>query len=82
MKTDLLFNYLKSRAKIEGVSFELGQNEFFEPYFRCGVRNFFGICIDDNGFLLYDVQEPRSHPGFLAKFIESNKGENGKLLNM
>ena len=76
MKTDLLIKYLKSRAQIEGVPFKLSQKEFFEPYFRKGVRNFFGICVDDNGFLLYDEQEPKSHPGLLASFNISQMKEN------
>jgi len=76
MKTDLLIKYLKGRAQIEGVSFELSQKEFFEPYFRKGVRNFFGICVDDNGFLLYDEQEPKSHPGLLTNFNISQISEN------
>jgi len=76
MKTDLLIKYLKSRAQIEGVSFELGQNEFFEPFFRRGVRKFFGIFVDDNGFLIYDEQEPKSHPGLLANFNISQLSKN------
>ena len=76
MKTDLLIKYLKGRAQIEGVSFELDQKEFFEPYFRKGVRKFFGIYVDDNGFLLHDEQEPKSHPGLLAKFNISQISEN------
>jgi len=76
MKTDLLIKYLKGRAQIEGVSFELDQNEFFEPFFKSGVRKFFGIYVDDNGSLLHDEQEPKSHPGLLANFNISQISEN------
>jgi hypothetical protein len=67
---------MKKRAKIEGVSFELNQKEFFEPYFELGVRKFFGVTMDDNGFLISDEQVPKSHPNLLLNFIESNKSEN------
>lgn len=76
MKTDLVFNYLKSRAKIEGVRFELSQKDFFEPYFNLGVRNFFGVSVDNNGFLISDEQEPKSHPYLLTEFIKSHKSED------
>jgi len=76
MKTDLLIGYLKRRARIEGVAFNLSQKDFFEPYFRMGVRQFFGVSVDDNCFPLNDEQEPKDHPGLLTDFISTNG--NGK----
>ncbi|HNS16415.1 MAG TPA: hypothetical protein PKI34_01170 [Bacteroidales bacterium] len=72
MKTDLVFKYLKWRAQIEGVPFELGQKDFFEPYFKRGVRKFFGVLLDDNGFPINDEQEPKDYPGLLTDFITAN----------
>jgi hypothetical protein len=76
MKTDLLFEYLKRRAQIEGVKFLLNQKDFFEHNFRIGIREFFGVSVDDNGFPINDKQEPKDHPGLLTDFITSyNKGK-------
>ena len=75
MKTDLLFAYMKCRAQIEGVAFELGQKDFFEPYFKLGVRIFFGVSVDDDGVLINDEREPESYPGLLDDFINSYKSE-------
>lgn len=70
MKTDLLFNYIKLRAQIEGVNFDLDQSEFFEYNFNIGVRHFFGVLVDENCHPLYDDQEPKTHPDFLKSYIE------------
>lgn len=69
MKTDLLFQYLKCRAQIEGVEFKLDQTNFFEPNFYKGIRNFFGVLVDDDCFPFFDEQEPNKHIGLLYTFL-------------
>lgn len=77
MKTDLLVEYLKKRAQIEGVCFELSQEDFLEPLFNEGIRNFFGVIVDNDCFPLYDEQEPEDHPGLLENFlIDKNYSSN------
>jgi|ETNmetMinimDraft_23_1059889.scaffolds.fasta_scaffold486274_1 hypothetical protein len=70
MKTDILFGYIKLRAKKEGVEFQLTE-EFFEHNFENGIRNFFGINVDDDGIPFHDEQEPKDHPGLLESHINN-----------
>lgn len=52
-----LSQYMSVRARFENVKWELtGQD--LEPYFENGVRNFFGVSVDDQGNLLSDDQQP------------------------
>lgn len=63
-----LVNYLRKRASIEGVEFEL-EEEFFEVNFNLGVRTFFGVVVDENCNPIFDEQEPKDHPGLLNSFL-------------
>ncbi|MFC2107818.1 hypothetical protein ACFLRY_05745 [Bacteroidota bacterium] len=71
MKTDLLFDYIKLRAQIEGVEFDLPQREFFEHNFDIGIRHFFGVLVDENCYPIKDEQEPKTHPDLLISFIKN-----------
>ena len=52
-----LISYLKKRSVEEGVGFNL-DDEFFNYHFNGGIRTFFGVTIDNNGFPLFDEQQP------------------------
>lgn len=57
MKTTQLVNYMKKRSKIENQIWDLPK-EFLESHFHIGLRNFFGVELDNNGNLLWDAQQP------------------------
>ena len=61
-----LISYLKKRSVVEGVEFNL-DDEFFINYFNGGIRRFFGVTIDNNGFPLSDEQQPTD--SFYEKFL-------------
>jgi hypothetical protein len=63
---DILYDYMKLRAHQEGVVFEL-DIEFFESGFKKGIRNFFGVQLNNIGFPIWDDQEPEK--GYLNNFI-------------
>ena len=63
---DILFDYLMMRAAYEGVDFKL-DIDFFESGFNSGIRNFFGVQVNNIGFPIWDDQE--SEKGFLNNFI-------------
>lgn len=63
---DILFDYLMMRANYEGVDFKL-DIDFFESAFNSGIRNFFGVQVNNIGFPIWDDQEPEK--GFLNNFI-------------
>lgn len=66
-----IMTYMKTRSEFEDVNFDL-TFDWFSHQFDKGVRNFFGVEIDDHGNLLNDDQEPEK--GFLKKvkrFIET-----------
>ena len=52
-----LTQYMKARAKFENVEWLLTEDNL-SPYYDKGVRNFFGVEIDDEGTLLEDQQQP------------------------
>lgn len=52
-----LVEYMKCRAKFEKAKWELTEDDLF-VYFRQGVRNFFGVVVDDNGELVEDQEQP------------------------
>jgi hypothetical protein len=52
-----LISYLKLRSKVEGVGFKLN-DKFFIDNFNYGLRIFFGVTVDENGFPLFDEQQP------------------------
>lgn len=60
--------YLKDRALVEKVSFELTQ-KFFEEAIPL-YNSFFGIYLDEKGNLLRDRQEPTK--GYLEKWIKEH----------
>jgi hypothetical protein len=63
---DILFDYLMMRADYEDLDFKL-DIDFFESGFNSGIRNFFGIQVNNIGFPIWDDQEPEK--GFLNNFI-------------
>ncbi len=62
----LVTAYLKTRAKKEEMVWEL-ENQFIIDQFNSGVRNIFGIELNNLGFPLYDNQE--FEKGGLNQFI-------------
>ena len=61
-----LHSYIRARAAVEGVGYELGP-EFFEARLEKGVRNFFGVEVNEAGTLINDEQEPRA--GYLQEWL-------------
>jgi hypothetical protein len=57
MKTKKLIDYMKQRAAHEGVKWELTE-AFLQAHFDRGVRNFFGVAVDNRGQLIRDTQQP------------------------
>jgi hypothetical protein len=68
--------YIKLRAQIEGVEFELDRC-FFEAYYVLGVRSFFGVLVDEDCQPIFDEQEPKDHPGLLKSFIINYSKKQG-----
>lgn len=60
--------YLRDRARVEGVGYELSP-EFFISAFHAGARTMFGVCICDHGEMLADAQEP--YPGYFEAWMEA-----------
>ena len=66
-----LDGYMRARADVEGVSYDLSP-EFFAAFIKAGVASFFGIDVDlATGVLVRDRQEPR--PGFFEAWLKSKK---------
>ena len=59
-----LIAYMKKRANMEGVIFELDL-DYFQGVFDFGIREFFGIKLDDQAQMIFDEQEPQE--GFFEK---------------
>tara|TARA_Y100000031_G_C8115729_1_gene335756 strand:+ start:283 stop:540 length:258 start_codon:yes stop_codon:yes gene_type:complete len=57
MKTKKLVRYMKVRSNMEKQIWDL-PNDYCEGLFELGIRNFFGVQLDDKGTLLCDLQEP------------------------
>lgn len=66
---DRLVFYLQLRAEVENIPFDLTQ-EYLEELFELGTRNFFGVEINEEKRMLYDLQEPS--PGFFSSFVLPN----------
>ena len=65
-----LDRYLRARADVEGVGYELSP-EFFSAYIKAGVASYFGVDADlAKGVLVQDRQEP--WPGFFETWLKSN----------
>jgi hypothetical protein len=65
--------YLRARADVEGVGYELSP-EFFTAFIKMGVASYFGIDVDlAKGVLVRDWQEPR--PGYFEAWQKSKKTE-------
>lgn len=62
-KMKKLSRYMKSRAAFEGAEWAL-TDAYLQRHFDHGVRNFFGVTVDEKGDLLSDVQ----HPDFFKKY--------------
>ena len=52
-----LVQYMKSRAEFENLKWQLTEKDLF-IYFEKGIRNFFGVVIDDHGNLIEDNEQP------------------------
>lgn len=52
-----LISYLKQRSVIEKVPFTLN-DEFFITLFNIGIRTFFGVTVNEDGFPINDEQQP------------------------
>ena len=53
-----IYNYLKIRAFSEGENFELDV-EYFEQLFNDGIREFFGVKVNDEGEMIEDTMQPQ-----------------------
>lgn len=60
-----LVQYMQARAKFEDAAFDGIANVRWELtekdlliYFNKGIRNFFGVVIDDAGNLIEDAEQP------------------------
>ena len=73
IKTKKLCSYMKKRSKVEGVTWSLPKEEL-DKLFDTGIRMFFGVVIDDDGYLLYDTQEP-----YFGFFITHNLNDLFKI---
>jgi hypothetical protein len=51
-----LDDYMRFRAQREGLAWKLDP-QFLARHYRMGVREFFGVVIDDDQ-LVYDTQQP------------------------
>jgi len=65
--TELLFDYMKIRSKVEKQKWELSK-DYLEGFYDKGVRDFFGVQLSDGGFILTDNQQP--YNGFLLKTMK------------
>jgi hypothetical protein len=52
-----LVQYMKERAKFENLKWELTEKDL-SGYFYHGIRNFFGVVVDDDGNLIEDNEQP------------------------
>jgi len=70
-----LISYLKKRSVVEGVEFNL-DDEFFINHFNGGIRTFFGVTVDNNGFPLFDEQQPNDsfYDDFLFEYYSKSIG--------
>jgi len=48
---------MKARANFEKVKWELTEKDL-TGYFQQGIRNFFGVVIDNDGNLIEDNEQP------------------------
>ena len=53
-----IYNYLKIRAFSEGENFELDL-EYVEELFNDGIREFFGVKVNDEGEMIEDTIQPQ-----------------------
>ena len=68
MKTKLVHCYMMKRAKeVEKVKFDLLVQDF-EQMFSQGIRDFFGVDINDEGDLLRDNNYPEYFETFIAEY--------------
>lgn len=57
MKISKLIQYMKSRAEFEKTEWGL-EDDMIASLFDSGIRNFFGVKVDDDGELIEDSQQP------------------------
>jgi len=57
VRTKKLSKYMKKRSEVENVEWGLSVM-YLEQLFVMGMRDFFGVTLDNKGNLLSDEQEP------------------------
>ena len=57
LKMNKLSQYMKVRAKFENAKWELTDQQL-SFFHKKGIRNFFGVLLDDNGNILEDTKQP------------------------
>ncbi len=65
---DKLLLYLKKRAEVESVPFDLDE-DLLSYQFEQGIRKFFGVVVDDEWNMLSDEQQP--HQDFLSDYLRN-----------
>ena len=75
MRTNKLNHYMKLRAAWEKLPWDLDV-AFTEGYFRQGVRNFFGVDLDNRGNLLRDLQQPDFFKAYTTACAEVRTRQN------
>lgn len=63
-----LHSYLYHRAAYEKETYNLDAS-FYQHAFDDGIREFFGVYLDDEGRIMFDMQEP--YEGFLSNFLNT-----------
>jgi hypothetical protein len=61
-----LSRYMRARAAMEGVAWEL-TNAWLQDQFDAGFRLFFGVTVTHEGTLVKDVQQPLFFADWRAK---------------
>jgi hypothetical protein len=67
MSIQLLFDYLQLTNRYKGGKKEF---ELLAKEFNLGVRNFLGVQVNENGFPLWDNQEPEK--GYMNNYLSTN----------
>lgn len=72
MKRYAVHDYVRTRAEVEGVAYGLRRG-FYKAAMRRGVRQVFGVVVNDRGTPTSDAQEPG--PGFLRRWLLAAEGQ-------
>lgn len=60
---DHLHDYMSYRAHLEGTKHELSK-DYYRSAFATGLREFFGVVVDDKAVMLADGQNPDAFRSF------------------